>query len=217
MDAPASPAPAPSPPAAAPTKKQLKTKNPNGAPPKDLAAFKPGAGKTAAHSTKGKRPKQVSRKAVVAGLASAGGRQGKQQASAGGASTGGKKPSTYYNTKPKNSARQQNAKALKEIKKAQKSTELLIRNAPFKRLVREIVQKVSNGNDLRMQPEAFLALKEGVEAYVVTFLTKCAGHAYANGRVTVMLKDARFIDWLSKLDATGGSAQFLKPYELKYA
>jgi histone H3 len=211
MDAPASPAP--SPPAAAPTKKQLKTKNPDGAAPKDLAAFKPGGGKTAAHSTKGKRPKQVSRKA----LASAGGRQGKQQASAGGASTGGKKPSTYYNTKPKNSARQQNAKALKEIKKAQKSTELLIRNAPFKRLVREIVQEASNGNDLRMQPGAFIALKEGVEAYIVTFLTKCAGHAYANGRVTVMLKDARFIDWLSKLDATGGSAQFLKPYELKHA
>ena len=47
--------------------------------------------------------------------------------------------------------------ALHEIRRYQKSVELLIRKAPFQRLVREIVQEFKT--DLRMQAAAILALQ----------------------------------------------------------
>ena len=46
--------------------------------------------------------------------------------------------------------------ALREIRKFQKSTELLIRKLPFQRLVREIAQEYKS--DLRFQSQAVLAL-----------------------------------------------------------
>ena len=48
--------------------------------------------------------------------------------------------------------------ALREIRRYQKSTELLIRKLPFQRLVREIAH-------LRFQSSAVLALQEASEAY----------------------------------------------------
>jgi len=47
--------------------------------------------------------------------------------------------------------------ALREIRKYQKSTELLIRKLPFQRLVREIAQDFKT--DLRFQSSAVLALQ----------------------------------------------------------
>jgi histone H3 len=55
--------------------------------------------------------------------------------------------------------------ALREIRKYQKSTELLIRKLPFQRLVREIAQDYKC--DLRFQSTALLALHEAAEAYMV--------------------------------------------------
>ncbi|XP_037456862.1 histone H3.3-like [Triticum dicoccoides] len=55
--------------------------------------------------------------------------------------------------------------ALREIRKYQKSTELLIRKLPFQRLVREITQDFKT--DLRFQSHAMLALQEAAEAYLV--------------------------------------------------
>ena len=46
--------------------------------------------------------------------------------------------------------------ALREIRRFQKSTELLIRKLPFQRLVREIAQEFKS--DLRFQSQAVLAL-----------------------------------------------------------
>ena len=46
--------------------------------------------------------------------------------------------------------------ALREIRRFQKSTELLIRKLPFQRLVREIASEFKN--DLRFQSSAVLAL-----------------------------------------------------------
>ena len=77
--------------------------------------------------------------------------------------------------------------ALREIRKYQKSTELLIRKAPFQRLVREIAQEFKT--DLRFQSTAVLALQEAAEAYVTSLLADsnlCAIHAK---RVTIMPKD----------------------------
>ncbi|XP_068928128.1 histone H3-like centromeric protein A isoform X2 [Petaurus breviceps papuanus] len=49
---------------------------------------------------------------------------------------------------------------LKEIRKLQKSTELLIRKAPFGRLVREICLRFTRGVDFYWQSQALLALQE---------------------------------------------------------
>jgi len=77
--------------------------------------------------------------------------------------------------------------ALREIRKYQKSTELLIRKAPFQRLVREIAQDYKT--DLRFQSNAVAALQEASEAYLVGLFEDtnlCAIHAK---RVTIMPKD----------------------------
>lgn len=77
--------------------------------------------------------------------------------------------------------------ALREIRKYQKSTDLLIRKAPFQRLVREIAQDFKT--DLRFQSTAVLALQEASEAYLVGLFEDtnlCAIHAK---RVTIMPKD----------------------------
>jgi len=78
--------------------------------------------------------------------------------------------------------------ALREIRRYQKSTELLIRKLPFQRLVREIALEVGL-TGLRFQPSAILALQEASESYVVGLFEDsnlCAMHAK---RVTVMPKD----------------------------
>ena len=77
--------------------------------------------------------------------------------------------------------------ALRDIRKFQKSTELLIRKLPFQRLVREIASEFRN--DLRFQSSAVLALQEASEAYMVGLFEDtnlCAIHAK---RVTIMPKD----------------------------
>lgn len=77
--------------------------------------------------------------------------------------------------------------ALREIRKFQKTTELLIRRLPFQRLVREIAQDYKT--DLRFQSSAILALQEASEAYLVGLFEDtnlCAIHAK---RITIMPKD----------------------------
>ena len=80
-------------------------------------------------------------------------------------------------------------KTLREIRKFQKSTDLLIPALPFSRLVREIVQTVTEGQQFRFQSLAIKALQEASEAYLVGFFEDavlCAMHAK---RVTIMPKD----------------------------
>ncbi|CAD8186759.1 unnamed protein product [Paramecium pentaurelia] len=77
--------------------------------------------------------------------------------------------------------------ALREIRKYQKSTELLIRKLPFQRLVREIAHDFQK--ELRFQSSAILALQEAAEAYLVGLFEDtnlCAIHAR---RVTIMSRD----------------------------
>jgi len=57
--------------------------------------------------------------------------------------------------------------ALREIRRYQKSTELLIRKLPFQRLVREIAQDFKS--DLRFQSSAIGALQESVEGESMRF------------------------------------------------
>ncbi|PWA92165.1 hypothetical protein CTI12_AA082290 [Artemisia annua] len=75
----------------------------------------------------------------------------------------------------------------REIRKYQKSTELLIPKLPFQRLVREIAQDFKT--DLWFQSPAVLALQEAAEAYLVGLFKDtnlCAIHAK---RVTIMPED----------------------------
>mmetsp|Transcript_33975 Transcript_33975/g.35278 ORF Transcript_33975/g.35278 Transcript_33975/m.35278 type:complete len:135 (+) Transcript_33975:98-502(+) len=77
--------------------------------------------------------------------------------------------------------------ALREIRKYQKSTDLLIRKLPFQRLVRDIASEYKS--DLRFQASAVLALQEASEAYLVGLFEDtnlCCIHAK---RVTIMPKD----------------------------
>jgi len=77
--------------------------------------------------------------------------------------------------------------ALREIRKYQKSTELLIRKVPFGRLVREIAQTFKP--DIRFQSAAVGALQEATEDYLVGLFEdtqRCAIHAK---RVTITPRD----------------------------
>jgi histone H3 len=77
--------------------------------------------------------------------------------------------------------------ALREIRKYQKSTNLLLRKLPFQRLVREVAQDFKA--DLRFQSHAICALQEASEAYLVSLFEDsnlCAIHAK---RVTIFPKD----------------------------
>jgi histone H3 len=77
--------------------------------------------------------------------------------------------------------------ALREIRKYQKSTELLIKKLPFQRVVREIAAPMMDG--IRFQSAALAALQEAAEAYLVGLFEDanlCAIHAK---RVTLMVKD----------------------------
>jgi histone H3/H4 len=91
---------------------------------------------------------------------------------------------------PKKRRHRSGTVALREIKKFQKNTDLLIRKLPFARLVREIVQEEFGSDaDYRWQSVAILALQEASEAYLVHLLEDtnlCAIHAK---RVTIMQKD----------------------------
>ena len=77
--------------------------------------------------------------------------------------------------------------AAREIRKYQKSTELLIRKLPFQRLAKTIAHDIRP--DTRFQSSAVLALQEAAEAYLVGLFedtNMCAIHA---NRVTIMEKD----------------------------
>jgi histone H3 len=124
---------------------------------------------TARKSTGGKRPRHggnVPRKALAT------------KAARKSPSTGGvKKPHRY----------RPGTVALREIRRYQKSTELLLRKLPFQRLVREIAQDFKS--DLRITSHALMALQEASEAYLVGLFEDtnlCAIHAK---RVTILPKD----------------------------
>ncbi|KAG5678835.1 hypothetical protein PVAND_008469 [Polypedilum vanderplanki] len=81
--------------------------------------------------------------------------------------------------------------ALREIRRYQKSTELLIRKLPFQRLVRKIAQDYKT--DMRFQADAIEALQEATETYLVKLfehLNLCAIHA---NRVTIKSEDMKFV------------------------
>lgn len=77
--------------------------------------------------------------------------------------------------------------ALREIRRYQKTTDNLIKRAPFQRLVREIAQ--AQRPDIRFRGETIFALQEAAESFLTGLFEDtnlCAIHA---GRVTITPKD----------------------------
>ena len=102
---------------------------------------------------------------------------GKGRKSTGGATQVKRKPFRY----------RPGTVALREIRRYQKSTEMLIPRLPFQRLVREVAQDFKD--DLLFQAAALGALQEACEAYLVGLFEDtnlCAIHAR---RVTIMPRD----------------------------
>jgi histone H3 len=81
--------------------------------------------------------------------------------------------------------------ALREIRKYQKSTDLLIAKAPFLKEVRAAMQDYKS--DLRKTAGCTAALREATESYVVGVMedTNCA--AIHDKRVTIMPKDIQLV------------------------
>ena len=117
---------------------------------------------TARKSTGGKAPRKV---------------LGKKKQAAAVATSGKMRPHRY----------RPGTVALREIRRYQKSSELLVRKLPFQRLVREIAQNIKP--ELRFQATSVLALQEAAESFLVSLFEDtnlCAIHAH---RVTIQAKD----------------------------
>ncbi|AJS40631.1 AEG_G0033390.mRNA.1.CDS.1 [Saccharomyces cerevisiae] len=80
--------------------------------------------------------------------------------------------------------------ALYEIRKYQRSTDLLISKIPFARLVKEVTDEfTTKDQDLRWQSMAIMALQEASEAYLVGLLEHTNLLALHAKRITIMKKD----------------------------
>ena len=77
--------------------------------------------------------------------------------------------------------------ALREIRRYQKSTALLLRKQPFQRLVREVASDFKT--DLRMASGALSALQEATESYMVGLFEDANLAALHAKRVTIMPRD----------------------------
>ena len=91
--------------------------------------------------------------------------------------------------------------ALRQIRRYQRSTELLLRKLPFQRLCREILQDTQTSTEYgiaaasqhnlieRMQSAALAALQEAAELYLVHLFEDANLCAIHDKRVTIMQKD----------------------------
>lgn len=80
--------------------------------------------------------------------------------------------------------------ALREIRRYQKSTELLIPKATFKRLLREILQDTTM-QQVRLTQAAVDAIQESAEKYIVDLFKETNATAIHAKRVTIMEKDLK--------------------------
>ena len=88
-----------------------------------------------------------------------------------------------------------------EIQKYQKTTDLLIRKAPFARLVREICldKKVCSwGAEIQWQSNAIMALQEASEAYLVKLFEDSNLAAIHAHRVTIQPKNIHLVQRITE-------------------
>lgn len=113
-------------------------------------------------------------------------------------STGGKIPRKNLSTKAAKAMNKNLYKkryyrpgtvALREIRKYQKSTDLLIRRLPFQRLVREIAADLKTDIFPKYKSTALSALQESTESFMCNALETANMCAIHSNRVTLMAKD----------------------------
>lgn len=80
--------------------------------------------------------------------------------------------------------------ALREIRRYQKSTELLLPKASFKRLLQEILQDTTM-TQVRLTAAAVDAIQESAEKYIVDLFKEANATAIHAKRVTIMKKDLK--------------------------
>ncbi|CAB3406584.1 unnamed protein product [Caenorhabditis bovis] len=80
-------------------------------------------------------------------------------------------------------------KALKEIRQYQRSTDLLISKAPFRRVILEIMNELFPNVGYRIQAEALAALQEAAEAFLVNVFESSQLLSSHAGRVTLRPND----------------------------
>lgn len=84
------------------------------------------------------------------------------------------------------------ANAIREIKKFQKSNDLLIPKMPFQRMIRNMITK-NKDETVRFQSTAITCLQEATERHLISVYEdaySCANHAK---RVTLMKKDIQLV------------------------
>ena len=83
--------------------------------------------------------------------------------------------------------------ALREIRRYQKSTDLLIRKLPFQRLLKEIANDIFSGSKfpegIKWQSAATAAAQEAAEAYLVQLFEDTNLNAIHAKRITIQCKD----------------------------
>ena len=82
--------------------------------------------------------------------------------------------------------------ALKEIKKLQASTELIIPRKPFIEAVKQITENVG-GTSFRFTKSAIEALREAAEAYLVRLFEDGSLQAVHAHRITLMVSDMKLV------------------------
>ncbi|KZT36845.1 histone-fold-containing protein [Sistotremastrum suecicum HHB10207 ss-3] len=166
---------------------------------------KAGRGQASPHSSPVKKSKATARKSTGGQPPVRRRDSGENRSPARGRTSSGSGRPSGARGRPSNASStggQQRAKrfrpgtvALREIRRYQKSTDLLLRKLPFARVVREIaLDMITDEGDygdrgLRWQTSAILALQEATEAYLVHLFEDanlCAIHAK---RVTIMQRD----------------------------
>jgi histone H3 len=100
---------------------------------------------------------------------------------------GRKKPTKVTDATKKKKRFKAGTKALLEIRKLQKNTDLLIPRTSFQRVVREIAQNINR--DIRFQSTALLAVQEAAEAFMVGLFEDTNAIANHSRRVTIQPKD----------------------------
>jgi histone H3 len=77
--------------------------------------------------------------------------------------------------------------ALRQIRKLQRTCDLLVPLQPFQRLIREVA--LSFKSDLRFEREALLAIQEAAEAHLIGMFQHTQNLAVHSGRKTIQDKD----------------------------
>ena len=88
----------------------------------------------------------------------------------------------------KKKQRRQRLNWLHEIRRYQKTSELLLRKLPFYRLVKEITHEVST-DELRYSSQALAALQEACEAFLVGLMEDAQYCTFHAKRITLMKQD----------------------------